>query len=549
MQTRDCWQKLTRIIEFGAKDGRLADALVQSGHRRYLGVLSSELRLRQICGAHPHLEPHLTVSNSRKSVRQNNADVLILHGAACLHFARYRSVRHAQYIAWQLRPSVTCFVATLLSLFQWLLRRVSGMRLVKCSSPGASSSHLLFVQNRRPRPYAATRRFIPHRLGIAGFLSRLMDEGIRHAALRWFEDLPVLPPGEDLDLLVEDAALESVRSLLDEGPGVQPIDLYSVTGLPGSDFRKMPYFPPYLAERILERAQVHREICRVPSPEDHFLSLSYHALYHKGTRSGLSYRDGHRSHRRRPEHDYAAILHAHAERLGIQVDVTLEGLDQFLDSRGWRPPHDMLVRLSRRNPWLRTLLDRPGTTAHNRELAVFLIRREALRRGGLARATELLERDGFQIVMTKSFSDQLSRSVGQCIRGGNWGRGPWKISGGLPVAAIITYDASPLVPTWRQRRRQPFVANARLFWKKRIREAFNEGYSEEQHCNVVHSSDNGREAMDYLRIIMPDEIDQVLARIGQLRQQFATSGAVHQILTRSGRRAKIEVVDQGGRAW
>ena len=46
----------------------------------------------------------------------------------------------------------------------------------------------------------------------------------------------------------------SVRAILDEGPGIQPVDLYSVTGLPGADFRSMPYFPPYLADELLDRA-------------------------------------------------------------------------------------------------------------------------------------------------------------------------------------------------------------------------------------------------------------------------------------------------------
>ena len=93
--------------------------------------------------------------------------------------------------------------------------------------------------------------------------------------------------GEDLDLLVDDSSLEEVRTMLDEGPGIQPIDLYSVTGLPGADFRSMPYFPPYLAEELLDRAIVHRGLCSVPAPREHFLSLAYHALYHKGLRRGF----------------------------------------------------------------------------------------------------------------------------------------------------------------------------------------------------------------------------------------------------------------------
>jgi hypothetical protein len=547
MHTKECWDELTRIIEFGPRDGRLGDALLHSGHCGYLAVLRDRDHRQAICKTYPHLASFTTVSASSKAVRQNNADVLILHGAACLKLARHRSVRHARYVAWQLRPSVTLLIATLIAAIQWLLRRYSSLKIANCAPQGQPPLRLVVAQNRRPRPHTATRRFIPHQMGIEGFLRRLTSNGVRHVVLRWFEDLPELPAGEDLDLLVADCSLESVRTWLAEGPGIQPIDLYSVTGLPGSDYRKMPYFAPYLAEQILEHAQEHRGLCRVPSPEDHFLSLSYHALYHKGTRSGLSYRRGVQWRRRPPEHDYAVILRNHAHSLGIAAEVTLEGLDRYLDSCGWRPPHDMLVRLSRKNKWLRTLLDQSKPTEHDRQLAVFLIRQEAMRRGGIPRAIELLEREGFHILLTKELSESESQRVGQCIRGGNWGRGPWSISGGLPVAALVTYDASPLLPTRRQRRRQPFVANARLFWKNRIRDSFNDGCPEDQHCNVIHSSDNGREAMDYLRIIMPDEIDQVLQRVAELDQQCATGVTVRKTLTRSGRRAKIEVVDRGGR--
>ncbi len=75
--------------------------------------------------------------------------------------------------------------------------------------------------------------------------------------------------------------------MLDDGPGIQPVDVYSATGLPGADFRAMPYFPPYLADELLDRAVIHRGLCRVPAPREHFLSLAYHALYHKGGDSGI----------------------------------------------------------------------------------------------------------------------------------------------------------------------------------------------------------------------------------------------------------------------
>jgi hypothetical protein len=202
-----------------------------------------------------------------------------------------------------------------------------------------------------------------------------------------------------------------------------------------------------------------------------------------------------------------------AQRLHLPLIITLEALDEYLDAQGWRPPHDMLIRLSRHNRWVRSLLHRSGSheSADDR-VAVFLVRQEALRRGGAHRAAELLRKHGFQILTVKEFDAASVPKLARTLRGGNWGQGPWPISGGPPVAAIVAHDPSPITPTRQQKKRFPFIANARLLCKDKLRDAFNEGFTKDQHCNVIHSSDNGREALDYLRIIMPAELDQLLPK-------------------------------------
>ena len=109
--------------------------------------------------------------------------------------------------------------------------------------------------------------------------------------------------------------LTAVRELLDSGPGVQAVDLYSVCGAPGADYQKLPYYPPYLAEQLLARSVMHRDLCAVPSPRDYFLSLAYHAVYHKGAASGLPTNGQAKSVATRPEHDYAKFLERMARPL------------------------------------------------------------------------------------------------------------------------------------------------------------------------------------------------------------------------------------------
>jgi hypothetical protein len=273
----------------------------------------------------------------------------------------------------------------------------------------------------------------------------------------------------------------------------------------------MPYFPPYLAEELLERAVIHRGLCKVPAPREHFLSLAYHALYHKGTESGIPATSGKRSKSQKSDHDYVEVINRLAAAIGVNVDATLEGLDSCLDSHGWRPPHDMLIRLSRRNRWVRSLLKHRGKAADaDDQLAVFLLREAGMGRGGVEKAVQLITNYGFQVKATHVFDERTSATVARSLRGGNWGRGPWPVSGGPPVAAIVAYDPSPITPSRRDRKRFPFIANARLLCKEQLRDAFNDGYPKDQHCNVIHSSDNGREAMDYLRVIMPDNYAGIL---------------------------------------
>jgi hypothetical protein len=80
----------------------------------------------------------------------------------------------------------------------------------------------------------------------------------------------------------------------------------------------------------------------------------------------------------------------------------------------------------------------------------------------------------------------------------------------------VAYDPSPITPSRRDKKRFPFIANARLLCKEKLRDAFNEGFAKDQHCNVIHSSDNGREAMDYLRIIVPDVASDIVDRAQSL---------------------------------
>lgn len=210
-------------------------------------------------------------------------------------------------------------------------------------------------------------RVIPAALGIEGFFTRLRDSGVRYVVLRWFDRLPDVRPGSDVDLLVHDDDVAKVEALLIRSGQGTKCDLYGVGGRHGTDWREVPgapYLPQARAEALVENAELRRGLYRVPTPEDHFLSLAYHAVYQKGPKSGLPSRHASVVPDSSPKHDHTTILTQLGREAGIDVPIDMESLDEYLAQRGWRPSDRALAALRPRNPWIEAhfFASQPGTT-------------------------------------------------------------------------------------------------------------------------------------------------------------------------------------------
>jgi hypothetical protein len=197
------------------------------------------------------------------------------------------------------------------------------------------------------------RRYVPPEIGLEGFFAALGDRRIRYVVLRWFDELPEIKPGGNVDLLIDDGDVDSISDLFTGQVRGTACDLFSVSGLRGSSYRGIPYLPPDKAAEVLARAVLFRDLVKVPSPEDHFLSLAYHAVYQKGLRSGLPTSTPGLQPETQPRHDYAGDLGRLAAAVGIDVPIRMEELDEHLAGRGWRPSPAMRVELGKRNAWVR----------------------------------------------------------------------------------------------------------------------------------------------------------------------------------------------------
>ena len=358
------------------------------------------------------------------------------------------------------------------------------------------------------------RRYTPRGMGAEEFFTELLRRSCRYVALRWFEGLPSLEPGEDIDLLIADDDLIALDEILDPTEGAIPCDVYTVSGLPATDYRNIAYYPPYLAEQILDRRMLHQELVSIPSTIDYFFSLTYHALYHKGLNAGIPTSLQNLSPSDCPEHDYARKIASIAHQCGLDgFEMTMESLDDFLLSHGWRPPLDTLARLAPHNRWIkkRFFSSPEPVDPIFRGLSVFVLRDRAKQIEAVSEIQDLLLASGFEIISVKHLSDDEAAVAAKRIRGGNWGCGPWPTSGGGPAIVIIGRDANPLPVPDKLLNEHPLLDNARIpAAKESIRNAMNLRLPESELCNVIHSSDSAQHALEYLRITMPELEEQII---------------------------------------
>ena len=188
-------------------------------------------------------------------------------------------------------------------------------------------------------------------LGVADLFSELERRGARYLVLRWFDGLPQGETDGDIDLLIDDRDAAQIADLFEHAPDAIQCDVFSVSGLPGTSYRGLPYLPPDKAAGMLERAVRLEDCCMVPGADDHFHSLAYHAVYQKGLKCGLPTALPGLTPNATPGHDYVHALGALAAQLEIDVPINLDDLDHYLSELGWCPLPDMVETLALTNAW------------------------------------------------------------------------------------------------------------------------------------------------------------------------------------------------------
>jgi hypothetical protein len=397
----------------------------------------------------------------------------------------------------------------------------------------------VLVRRRKDR----SQRHLRPGLGLEEFFDELNRLGVCYVVLRSFESLPVVDPGRPIDILVADRDVSRLRPFLSSyivAPGTQTFGVYSVSGLPGSDLHGVPYFSSAFAGGLLDRSVLLRGRYRVPSEQDHFDALAFHAVYHVGTDSGLPESASVKGSGDGGEYDYSTVLASLAERLSLSIPVTLEDLDAYLAGKGLRPPLDTLDKLSQSNSWLHGHVERlwGPVDAGMPGLTVFVLRQRAMHL--LDRVCTELLREGFQPLETVHLAGDAAERARTETRGGNWGRGPWPVDGGAPGAYVIAYDLSRSLGEAALPSDPNRVSAAKQTIRQRLLNTRRPG---EKLYNPLHSSDDPRQALDYLALLEdPGLMERLQRRIDDINQLMTMPYPLVEVLPSLQRRAVTTVV-------
>jgi len=392
-----------------------------------------------------------------------------------------------------------------------------------------------------------TRRYLKASMTLETFFEKMNRRGCNYVVLRWWQNLPEVSPGEDIDILIMDEDRDIIDDLLVVQQVGQAVDLYTVNGTNGGAYHDTTYFPPRFANSILKSRQLYKNKYYIPDKEHYFLSLAYHAVFHKGKNSHIPGFTN--APEMKPEHEYKEVLERLSLDLGfanvIDVNTIIEGLGE----RDFLPSPDALTMLEKVQPSLADLQPALYCDIRGGELNIFVVRKECMNDGYIEILKDIiLSNYRFDILSEFELTGEQARYLEFNMRGGNWGKGPYKRSGGSPDYLIVAFDFFPEPLSNKLQSMYPRFTNLRfLECKNEIRQQVNCLTGFNKAYNPAHTTDNESESLWFLRRILDqDSYASLLANLIAIRDHWVTKYPVLELISK-GRRSKVELVEYEGR--
>lgn len=535
----DFLNKSLRIIEFSRKTNILTQDNIKLYN--YLSIINKN-------NSTDSQTVYLNGKSFITAIYKNSTDVIILNCAGWNEI-KVLKANKTKYVF--VRVTLLNFIFVLYFLSKSIISSRNAFQGLFYLRRGIRFSLYIGFRKRR-KIKRVTRNFLSPIIGLESFFKELNRKNISYCVLRWFENLPIIEENEDVDLLVDDDDLSKVYSIIDKKPGIIPFDIYSKSGLSGSDYKNLPYYVYSLAEKILDNTILFKNNFKVPTWENYFYLLAYHVVFHKGENSGLQSNLYNVIPATKLDHDYIYHLKTISNKANINIDeFTLEGLHKFLENKQYVPPLDTQYKLSLNNQYLKAYLEdvnRQADVLKSFEgLVCFVIREKIIEKELLGEVEKFIQKEGFTVIRIEKIKASLIDAFTKQVRGGNWNQGPWPSNAGKPSVLIIAFDVYPIKPDSFDHLQHPGLTNKRILNKNEIRNYINKQFLDKtEWCNGVHSSDNEIQAVEYLTLAGANK-NEIREEIIRFRQEFETQHPVLEVLSSFSRRAKVELISYQGK--
>ena len=356
-----------------------------------------------------------------------------------------------------------------------------------------SSSYWIVIQN--TNAMVPTQFSLSEEIGIKGFLDFLNKEIKDYVVVRFFEKLPELNrPDGDLDIMVKDHVWEKTKSYLLQNPGKLMIDMYGEsTPASGS---MLPYYPTHLANSILNESVEGPGNSKVPNVINYLHSFIYHCIYHKGYTSGLSSRFFKNKQVHLADNDYEGHIKRIAKLADVEItDLTMEGLDEYMKTVGWRPHIDTLMFIALTNSWLKKHLESINLEKEI-GLSVIIIKNKGIIENKSQLIKEHIIKNNYKLLFEKTFTDSEVEKYSKILRGGNWTMGVNGDKNFLPRKILIIQDVTDYTKFLNIFN---IKYNSIRTLKTKLRKQFDN--TEE---SIIHATDNSAQAIEYMEEINLD---------------------------------------------
>ncbi len=323
------------------------------------------------------------------------------------------------------------------------------------------------------------------------FSLELQKCGIRHVLLRG----SCAEFGRsDFDILIDHEEIKQLLKISSKFSGPTPVDVYFDLRPSVSTYH---YFPPQMALNILRSSELSEEGLSVPAPKEHFLSLAFHVLYHKGLNESLdnplldTITSG-------PHFQTLHTLAMHPEVL-YQGDFSMLSLHNFLDDRDWSMPRDLIGRWPRQHTFLKILQDislkKLQKLNSDPNYLVFLIREDSDASEILTEIQKKIETK-CQILSSRRLFKHETHRLQNRTRGGNWYE---KFGAGFKLVApshvFICTNQSNMTTG-------QFCANELVALKREIRAYVNKHFPlRDGKRFVLHAGDDVWDSFEYFTLL------------------------------------------------